>query len=459
MSTTCADVLILGGGPAGLALGWALRDTGLSYLILEGASIYGGNARTIVHGDFRFDTGPHRFHDRDVKTTARVIRLLGNQFHEVNSPSRIYWNNRFIDFPLRPVKALTCGSLSHGIKSVADFIRTKLQGSPQADNFGTWACNTFGNTLARTFLIPFSEKLWGMPAQELSPAIAGRRLPGFSFWTILRELFFPDKRPRHLEGRFLYPNLGYGQIVEAMASNLLPACLRLGCRVTRIAARNNAVSEVACQMPEGQGLFTGSFVVNTLPMTAFCRMLTPTPAPDILSAASRLRFRNVVLAVLFLDMESVSDAACIYFPDQRFPFSRIHEPRNRSVAMGPSGKTSLVAEYPCFEDDKIWQTDRDTLIKALTDDLATMGIIAKDRVLGHQVVRLRHAYPVYAKGYETHVGAMGKYLSRYENLRMLGRAGAFFYGHVHDFIGSAFKLAQDLVEAKKKRASNISCNP
>ena len=70
-------ILVLGGGPAGLAAAWALEDLRCPYLVLEGAPVPGGNARTLRWGDFLYDTGPHRFHDRDPDATRRVQALLG----------------------------------------------------------------------------------------------------------------------------------------------------------------------------------------------------------------------------------------------------------------------------------------------------------------------------------------------------------------------------------------------
>jgi hypothetical protein len=45
--------------------------------VLEAASAHGGNARTLRLGEFLYDTGPHRFHDRDPEATRRVEGLLG----------------------------------------------------------------------------------------------------------------------------------------------------------------------------------------------------------------------------------------------------------------------------------------------------------------------------------------------------------------------------------------------
>src|SRR5918996_2216630 len=105
------EIAILGGGPAGLASGWALETLGREYCILEKSSVHGGNARTVKFGEFLYHTGPHRFHARDPEATQRVLELLGPDIHEVQAPARIYWQGQFVDFPLRPGQILKSGGL------------------------------------------------------------------------------------------------------------------------------------------------------------------------------------------------------------------------------------------------------------------------------------------------------------------------------------------------------------
>ena len=63
------QVHILGGGPAGLAAAYFAKSKGLNFKLIEGSSNLGGNCRTLKLGDCLFDTGAHRFHDKDADTT------------------------------------------------------------------------------------------------------------------------------------------------------------------------------------------------------------------------------------------------------------------------------------------------------------------------------------------------------------------------------------------------------
>ena len=44
-----------------------------------------------------------------------------------------------------------------------------------------------------------------------------------------------------------------------------------------------------------------------------------------------------------------------YFPEPKFPFTRLYEPKNRSKKMAPDEQTAIVLELPCYNDEAIWK--------------------------------------------------------------------------------------------------------
>ena len=67
-----SEVLILGGGPAGLSVGYYAQQLWLDFTLIEAGSDLGGNCRTLRLGDFLFDTGAHRVHDKDPDVTSDI---------------------------------------------------------------------------------------------------------------------------------------------------------------------------------------------------------------------------------------------------------------------------------------------------------------------------------------------------------------------------------------------------
>ncbi len=56
---------ILGAGPAGLALGYYAKKHEIPFTLYEARDTPGGNCTTFRHGEFLFDSGAHRLHDRE----------------------------------------------------------------------------------------------------------------------------------------------------------------------------------------------------------------------------------------------------------------------------------------------------------------------------------------------------------------------------------------------------------
>ena len=186
METT--NLHILGGGPAGLTTGYYARKHIVNFTIFEAGEHAGGNCRTLKikgsdcksqvlqNGDFRFDTGAHRFHDKDPQVTEEVRALLGNDLLRVDAPSEIFFKGKFYRFPLQPSDLTQKLETKTLLKIVWEQLHNNRE--KYAENFTEFAVNQYGKTLAECFLLNYSEKLWGQPPHNLSTAIAGNRLKG-----------------------------------------------------------------------------------------------------------------------------------------------------------------------------------------------------------------------------------------------------------------------------------------
>src|SRR5579871_1915758 len=167
---------ILGAGVAGLATGHYARQRGLPFSIFEAAARVGGNAATLRHGEFLFDTGAHRLHDRFSQVTEEVKRLLGDNLHRVAAPSQIYSGGRFVNFPLTPFNLLKTLGPRRVVRAAREVIASRVGHPSVGPDLASTACAAYGATLAELFLLTYSEKLWGIPSRDLSNDAAGRRI-------------------------------------------------------------------------------------------------------------------------------------------------------------------------------------------------------------------------------------------------------------------------------------------
>src|SRR5215813_11365241 len=100
-------VVIIGAGPAGLTAAYQLCKLEISSVVLEKDTVVGGIARTVRHEGCYFDIGGHRFFTK-VKVVEDLWReiLAEEDFLKRGRLSRIYYNKKFFDYPLRPSNAL-----------------------------------------------------------------------------------------------------------------------------------------------------------------------------------------------------------------------------------------------------------------------------------------------------------------------------------------------------------------
>jgi protoporphyrinogen oxidase len=437
-------IAILGGGVAGLAAGWTARSLGLPFRIFEKTGQTGGNCVTFSQDGFRFDSGAHRLHDRDAEATGQLRRLLGSRLQRIDVPSWIRHGEKFITFPFKVGDLAAKLGWPFLLRSAGEVLVSHLRRGNAAADFASAEERNYGRTLARLFLLNYSEKLWGLPCDRLAVEISGNRLAGLSVMALIRETLFPaSAATRHLEGPFYYPDDGIGTVSAALADACGGANISTGADIRRV--RHDGRRIRAVETGSGESVAC-SAVLSSIPLDRFLRLLAPPPPPEILAAAAALRFRQLALVAFFIDREAVTRAATIYFPDPRFPFTRVYEPRNRSSRMAPPGKTSLVAEIPYAPGDCYERMDDDTLIERVRCQLAGTGLIAERDVMAAVVRRLDDAYPVLEIGVDGKRREIFSYLGRFANLRVIGRNGTFSYLHIHQLLPRSARAVEELQE-------------
>jgi protoporphyrinogen oxidase len=135
--------------------------------------------------------------------------------------------------------------------------------------------------------------------------------------------------------------------------------------------------------------------------------------------------------------------ATVYFPDAAIPFTRIYEPKNRSIYMSPAGKTSLVTEIPCQHGDRVWCMKDNDLVQLILTCLVQMGLINKTEIIDALVYRLNYAYPVLEIDYEENIHKIITYLKGFNNLKLTGRNARFMYSWIHDMMRSGKEIIQE----------------
>jgi protoporphyrinogen oxidase len=433
------QLTILGGGPAGLGAAFYANRAKVPFVLFERSGALGGMCRTFRHGEHSYDSGAHRFHARDSEITRDLVELMGDELVSVNAPSIVWDHGRFIDFPPTPLSVLSSYPLKEVIGIGFELLGVRLRPQPCV-SFQDFAISQFGETLSRRILLNYSEKLWGLPADQLSPDVATRRLSGMTLRSLFFELLMPGKKTTHIDGSFLYPRHGYGRIADSLASKLPVDSICVGHEVEALECSKGRVTRI--RFADGEMITPAGRILSTLPLTLLVKLLGDELSENARRAAGELRFRHVRLIFIRLGKAQLSPNASIYIPDPEFCISRLYEPKNRSSYMAPDNETSLVVEVPCFSDDPIDRLTPDELGERVVSELVQLSLISRAEVIEWKHHYLANAYPLYTRNYAERVTIIRDALKPIVNLDTIGRAGLFQYSHLHDQL----RFAKDYVD-------------
>ena len=427
---------ILGGGPAGLSVAYFARKKGYDICIHEGSSAIGGNCRTIKMGEYRFDTGAHRFHDKIPSITEEVKKLMGDDLKKINIPSKIYFDGRMIDFPLSFLSVMKNLKLSEILKIVVVNSFNVFKANVEHKNFEELAYAKYGPTLSNLFLINYTEKLWGARANQLQTTISGNRLKNLNILSTIIEMINRNRKVKHLEGSFYYPKHGYGSIFDSIAK-IDGVNIDLNSKVKKIYHENKKIKGI--ELENGK-ILEVKYIVNTLPINSIIQMLDPLPSKDLIEIADDLKFRNLKICLMELDFPKLSNNASIYFPDDHIPITRIYEPKNRSPQMAPIDKTSLAIEVPYSQGDKISLLTDGEVIDMVKRTLIEEKLFKDSDVLDNRLIDIKNAYPILKVNDKGNIGELVSFLQSFSNQKLIGRNVEFDYLHTHKIMERAKHL-------------------
>lgn len=450
------DMVIIGGGLTGLSAGYVLTKAGFKVKVFESDSTVGGLSKTIVKDGFRFDLGGHRFFTKNKKIDSFVRELMNGELIAVGRSSKIYMRGRFLDYPLKPFNAMFGLGIPTTFRILADYGLEKarrLVNDPESVSLEDWVVKNFGRTMFDIYFREYSEKVWGIDCSRISAEWVDKRINGLSLAKAVRSAFFKvsGRDLPTLVDEFVYPELGIGRISDRLREEIeTENKVFTGTVVERINISDFRVESIVVRNHDHTDIVPAEEFISSLPITSLVRMLNPAPPENIIRAASKLRFRDLVVVTVMVDRERVTDQTWIYIPEQKIPFGRIHEPTNWSEKMAPKGKTLLVAEFFSYAGDRVWNEDDRRLTDITVENLERLGFIRKHEVIDSVVVRVPKAYPLFEVGYKELCDEIYDYLGMFSNLNIAGRSGMFRYYNMDHAIESGIDTAEKIIKDSER---------
>lgn len=440
-------IVILGGGPAGLAAAYQLARRGWQDVtVLERGPRVGGNAGSFVLDGIPVDFGSHRLHPSCAPALLADIRqLLGSDLLDRPRHGRIRLQGRWVHFPLKPVDLALRLPPAFAIGVVGDAITKRFAAEVDPPTFASVLEKGLGATICREFYFPYAKKLWGLSPEALDAEQARRRVANSSLGKMVRRVLnaVPGLKPPGA-GRFFYPRRGFGQIADAFAAAAAAAgaTVRLGADVHGVDVADGRVASVTVTIDGTRRTLPARQVLSTIPLTTLGRLVSGgTPAP--MHVAAGLGYRAMVLIYVTLEADYFTEFDAHYFPEAHIRISRMSEPKRYSLTERP-GRTVLCAELPCALGGQEWTMDASGLLELFRRDLEQAGLGPLPPVASVHVERIPYAYPLYTEGYRRAFDALDAWAADVEGLVTFGRQGLFVHDNTHHTMAMGYALADCL---------------
>jgi hypothetical protein len=243
----------------------------------------------------------------------------------------------------------------------------------------------------------------------------------------------PKKTIKTLIDQFDYPQRGPGMMWNAFKREVEKqgGSVRLNSEV--VAIRNGGGKyihgvEVVCN---GQKeVVQGTDFISSMPVTEFIKKLDPSPPPEVLQAAEKLRYRDFLTVCLIVNQSDLFPDNWIYVHDPAVSVGRIQNFKNWSPHMVPDDtKTSLGLEYFCNEGDDLWNMADADLIELGRREIEHIGLASAVDIEDGCVFRVPKAYPIYDSEYRDYLAIVKNFVGNLENYQTIGRNGLHRYNN------------------------------
>ena len=422
-------VVIIGGGLTGLSTAHHLKR---GYLLLEKEDRVGGLAVTEQSGGFSWDRTGHWLHLRHPRIRSLVQDLLGEDgLLTVQRRSRIFSSGGFTHYPFQ--------AHTHGLppevveECLLGFIhawhrRESAEAGDEPESFEQWILYHFGAGIARHFMVPYNNKLWGVHPREITARWCERFVPRPSLEDVVGGAV-GRKLDIGYNAVFSYPAAGgIGLLAEALSASL--DRVELGCSVAAVSHRQRVAI-----LSDGRRV-SYERLVSTTPLPYLLDMMDDLP-PQVAGARAALRWTSVGYLHLGVRGEVNQGHHWIYVPERDFCFYRVGSYSNAVAHMAPEGCGSLYVEFNTMGRPVDWKE----MVPAMLGDLSRAGLVdPRQEILVQEHAVIPVAYVVFDHGYFEALETIFPFLEAHGILSR-GRYGRWIYNSMEDSLVDGVETA------------------
>jgi len=503
--------IIIGAGPAGLTAAYELlKRTDIKPIILEKSGDIGGISKTINYKGNRMDIGGHRFFSKservmkwwlnimpvqpleDTYTTITYQRkhhtIKQEETHSRSNTddkrvmlirkrlSRIYFLRRFFNYPIQlSIDTLRKLGFVRTIRILLSYLAAQLMPRKPEKSLEDFMINRFGKQLYLLFFKDYTEKVWGVPCNEISAEWGAQRIKGVSISKAIQhaaQTMFKKKNSKgdisqkdtetSLIEQFLYPALGPGQLWEEVARQIeiLGGTILMHQDVKEIKMTAGKITSVVAMNSEtGETTeHNGEYFFSTMPVQELIAGMNGAVPGDVKEVAAGLQYRDFITVGVLLERPTSDEMKSgvfkpfdlkdtwIYIQEKDVKVGRLQLFNNWSPYMvNKPGNFWIGMEYFCNKGDEFWSMTDEEIKRTAIEELEKMGLAQVETVIDSTVQRVEKTYPAYFGTYNQ-FDKIRAYVDQFENLFLVGRNGMHKYNNADHSMLTAMTAVDNICE-------------
>lgn len=420
---------VLGGGLSGVVVAAHSRH---QCEVLEADDRPGGHCQSLLRDGYVFDVGgPHILFSRNQEILQRMIAALGDNFTTQRRNSKVYYKGHIVKYPfenglhdLPPDDRFNC--LYHYL----------FNDHPAPTNFKEWIYHTFGKGIAETYLVPYNEKIWNCPAEEMSLDWVEGRVPRPPAEDVIKSAVGVETEGYTHQLNFYYPLKGG---IESVPLAYAAKCRYITCGFP---VRKVWRDGVEWCVSDGERVRRYDRLVSTIPLQSLLAALPEVPQ-QVMAAAKALRFNSIITVMLGFARDDLPWYTSLYVPDPEYLFHRLSWPLAFTPEGAPKGCAGVTAEITTNPGDGVHEMSDAQLYDHVIPGLAKMGFVDPDRINFRAIHRTQYAYVLRTFAYARDLKTALDYIASL-GIVSVGRNAEFEYINMDEAVRRSLAVAEKL---------------
>lgn len=426
---------ILGGGLTGITLGYFL---GNKAVIIEKNDEPGGLCRSLQDQGFTFDYGgSHVIFSKSKEILNFMLSMLGDNKIRIKRNAKILYKGNYVKYPFENglndlPKKDNYECLYYYIENLIKRERNILN-NPK--NFKEWIYYTFGRGIAEKYMIPYNEKIWNTKTELMGLDWVENRVPQPPVRNVIKSSIGISTEGYTHQLYFYYPRRGG---IQALINSI-------SAKVTKNLVTNFEVKSIKKERDKWvvaakneEKIFDE--IISTIHLRDLIKALKDTPK-NVIEAANRLKYNSLITVMIGVDIPKLNNFSWLYIPDKDVKPHRVSFPSNYSKYVTPEGKSSVLAEITCSQDEDIWREKDDVIANEVIEEMDGLKIIDAKTVCYTKVKKSEYAYVINDLEYQDNLGLITDFINK-KGIELCGRFSEFKYLNMDACIRSAMNTAK-----------------